>query len=132
MKNEITLLVAGVGILVASCGGGGGGGSQGNSQLSELTYGAGTFQFLLQVDVTQPPSVDGSVDTFSIAPGLPTGLALDGTTGVITGTPLATSPLTSYTVTATGSMTSAEAEIEIGVDLPPRFAYVANQADTSS
>ena len=127
MKNNCTLVVAGAGILVAACGGGGG--SSGSSELSQITYGARTFQFLLQVDVAQSPSVDGPVSSYSIAPMLPAGLALDGATGVITGTPLATSPYVSYIVTATGAMTVAEAELVIGVDLPPRFAYVANQAD---
>jgi uncharacterized protein with beta-barrel porin domain len=44
----------------------------------------------------------GSV-TYTISPSLPTGLAMDGTTGVISGNPTTTSSSTSYTITATGA-----------------------------
>ena len=39
--------------------------------------------------------------TYSVVPALPTGITLNTTTGVISGTPTGTSPSTTYTVTAT-------------------------------
>jgi putative Ig domain-containing protein/putative pyrroloquinoline-quinone binding quinoprotein len=46
------------------------------------------------------PTVTGTVTGYSVAPALPAGLALDPSTGVISGKPLGLSPATSYLVTA--------------------------------
>jgi hypothetical protein len=43
----------------------------------------------------------GAGATYSISPALPAGLSLNASTGEISGTPTVTSPLTTYTVTAT-------------------------------
>jgi hypothetical protein len=54
------------------------------------------------------PTVVGTVTSYSITPALPAGLALETTTGNISGTPTSTSPQTTYTITAsnaTGSTT---------------------------
>jgi alpha-tubulin suppressor-like RCC1 family protein len=48
------------------------------------------------------PAYVGGASAFSVAPALPAGLTLDPETGVVSGTPLAPSPTTSYLVTATG------------------------------
>ena len=45
------------------------------------------------------PVISGSPSTFAVTPGLPTGLALNSSTGAITGTPSATTERFIYTVT---------------------------------
>ncbi|WP_448528516.1 putative Ig domain-containing protein [Raineya sp.] len=45
----------------------------------------------------------GAGTTYSISPALPAGLNLNANTGVISGTPTAVSPATTYTITATNS-----------------------------
>jgi hypothetical protein len=56
-----------------------------------------------------PVTASGGVGTvdFSVAPALPAGLAMNATTGAITGTPTAVVASTSYTVTVTDSATPA-------------------------
>lgn len=46
------------------------------------------------------PTVDGNVNDWFISPNLPAGLSIDEGTGVIAGTPTASSPATAYTVLA--------------------------------
>ena len=52
---------------------------------------------------------------FAISPSLPTGLTLNTSTGVVSGTPTVSSVSTVYTVTATDGATSATATITISV-----------------
>jgi hypothetical protein len=52
---------------------------------------------------TITPIVSGSQVTYSISPALPSGLALNTSTGVITGTPLVTFPYTQFTIVATNA-----------------------------
>lgn len=46
------------------------------------------------------PKISGSVSSYSVSPALPAGLALDATSGQITGTPTASGAAANYTVTA--------------------------------
>lgn len=59
-----------------------------------------------------------STKTFSVSPALPSGLSLNTTTGVISGTPTAASAATNYTVTATDGTLSATATVSITVSAP--------------
>ena len=52
---------------------------------------------------------------YAVAPALPTGLSLDPATGILSGTPTAASPVTTYTVTATNSAGSTTAQVVISV-----------------
>jgi len=63
-----------------------------------------------------PTSTGGIVDTWSVSPPLPGGLSLDSSTGEISGTPIAMSPLTNYTVTATNTAGSASVNLTIIVN----------------
>lgn len=69
-----------------------------------------------------PPShAGGPVTSYSVAPALPAGLTLDASSGVITGTPEAASPATSYVVTAAGSsgaVTTATLRIAVTDPVP--------------
>jgi len=67
-----------------------------------------------------PTVAGGPVVSYSIAPTLPTGLSLNSTTGVISGTPSILSVATNYTITATNSGGSTTSVINIRVvDVPP-------------
>jgi len=69
---------------------------------------------------------------FGITPLLPAGLAFDGTTGVISGTPTAISPANAYTITAENYQGLSTATINISVDNPvaaqsPAISYAGPQ-----
>ncbi|WP_406752202.1 beta strand repeat-containing protein, partial [Aquirufa salirivi] len=73
------------------------------------------------------PTVTGSVNSYSIASALPTGLGINTTTGVISGTPTVTSAATNYTVTATngfGSTTSNQINITVNAAAPTGLSYL--------
>lgn len=64
----------------------------------------------------------GSDVTYSISPSLPAGLTINPNTGQITGTPTSSSPLTTYTITATGTdIVTATVSFEV-VALPATLA----------
>jgi len=57
----------------------------------------------------------GTSRTFTVSPALPAGLSIAAATGVISGTPTATSATTAYTVTASDGTSSATARVSITV-----------------
>lgn len=63
------------------------------------------------------PMIGGPVPltpaSYSISPALPQGLSLDGSSGVISGTPLAVSPTTGYSVTASNQSGSVSTYLQI-------------------
>lgn len=67
------------------------------------------------------PAIGGGAATsWTVAPGLPAGLALDPKSGVISGTPAAPAAAAPYTVTASNSGGSCTAQVTLAVqDLPP-------------
>ena len=71
---------------------------------------------------------------YTISPALPAGLSFDGTSGIITGTPLSPSPATLYTVTAYNAFGSSTATITITCTgnvivktAPPIISYATPQ-----
>ncbi len=62
-----------------------------------------------------PTVSGGTVTEYTITPALPTGLSINSSTGVISGTPTVVSAATSYTVTATNSGGSTTFDISIRV-----------------
>ena len=79
-----------------------------------------------------PSSSGGAVDSYSVSPPLPLYLALDPSTGVITGAPQMGPPVASpyYTVTASnsGGSTTATLSITIVIQAPSGLTYSTNPA----
>ncbi len=61
------------------------------------------------------PTVTGQAQSITIAPALPSGLSLDQTTGVISGTPERGAAEQTYTVTATSGASTATARLTLSV-----------------
>ena len=74
------------------------------------------------------PTVTGIVTNYSVSPGLPTGLSINASTGVISGTPTTNSGLTTYTVTASNSAGSTTFGVEIGIG---SYRYAVNAASAA-
>jgi len=119
-------------LLLAACGGGGAvgdgtGGVGAGGQLSapqNLQYGARIGEVGLPFGPF-PPSVSGTVTGYSVSPALPAGLTLDPTSGAISGTPLAASPATTYTFTASNEAGAATTALNLVVLVPPTLTYAS-------
>lgn len=61
------------------------------------------------------PSVTGTVTNYSVSPALPTGLAIDPSSGVISGTPSISASSANYIVTAANGGGNATAQVTIAV-----------------
>src|SRR3974390_309899 len=71
---------------------------------SQLVYPQSTISASVGVAILSDiPTVTGTVDAFSVMPALPSGLSLNGSTGMIAGTPSAQSASATYTITATNA-----------------------------
>jgi len=120
-------LVIAVALLVVACGGGGSGGVTAVDTVSRpqhLQYSLGTGEVGLPFGPS-PPSVSGTVTAYSVSPALPAGLTLDPTSGVISGTPLAGSPATTYVITASNAGGAATVAVSLLVLVPPTLTYAS-------
>jgi hypothetical protein len=109
--------------LLASCGGGGSSGSM-TAAPSDLQYPTPPAFVINSAIAALTPTVVGEVMSYSVSPGLPAGLSLNTTTGVISGTPTGVAAKASYTVTATNAGGSTTAIVSIVVNgRAPSIAY---------
>ncbi|WMW77319.1 putative Ig domain-containing protein [Flavobacterium sp. 20NA77.7] len=86
-----------------------------------LTY-ANTNLVLNDPATISPTITSGMVAaTYSITPSLPSGLSLNSNTGVISGTPTAAIPITTFTITATnsGGVATATLNLYVGATANP-------------
>jgi len=65
-----------------------------------------------------PTNVGGSITSWSISPSLPSGVAFNSSSGLISGTPTGTLSLSNYTVTATGRGGSDTATVTLTFSAP--------------
>ena len=111
-------LTLGFAWLLAACGGGGGGGGGGSSSpppAPQATYASPPAYVQGQAVSPLAPAVTGAAITFSAAPPLPSGLTIDASTGVISGTPSYGAPDRDYTITVTGPGGSSAAHVHLAV-----------------
>jgi len=101
---------------------------------SGLAYSTNPAVYTVGVAITPntPSSNGGIVSSYGVSPTLPAGLSLNTTTGIISGTPTATSASTAYTVTANNAAGSATATVTITISAaltaPSGLTYSANPA----
>ena len=99
-----------------------------------LTYSVNPAVYTVGAAISSntPSSSGGAVVTYSISPALPTGLSLNTSTGVISGTPTTVTPATAYVVTATNVAGRATAGLSITVNTevttPSGLTYSVNPA----
>lgn len=115
------LLLAG---LLVACGGSNSAPPASSPPPSALSYGpAQTFTVGTAIAPLNP-TVTGTVASYSVAPALPAGLALNTTSGTIAGTPTTVAAATNYTITASNPAGGTIAVLSIAVnDRAPAVSY---------
>ena len=99
---------------------------------TQLVYAQPTVTLIVgqAMAADSPSNSGGAVSSYMVTPTLPAGLSLDGTTGVLAGTPLAAAGQATYTVTATNPTGSTSFSLSITVapaPVPPaNLAYSAS------
>src|SRR3569833_1355115 len=108
---------------LSACGGGGGSGPPttppppaGVTAPSNLSYTSPQVFTVGQPITPLTPTVTGTVSSYAVSPTLPAGLALDTTSGDISGTPKSSLAQAKYTVTATNSGGSTTADLVVTVN----------------
>jgi hypothetical protein len=121
-KNAFSALAL---VLIASCGGGGSSNPPPPPPApSALSYPAPAPFTRGTAIATLSPTVTGTVISYSVAPALPAGLALNTGSGVISGTPTAIAAAANYVVTATNASGNTAATLSLSVnDIAPDIAF---------
>jgi hypothetical protein len=100
---------------------------------SNLTYPQTTVMATVGTAIApDTPTVTGTVTGYTVSPTLPAGLSIDGTTGTISGTPTVVTAQATYTVTASNSVGSTTATLQIAVNPPPPANLVYPQTTLSA
>lgn len=99
---------------------------------TDLTYSTNPAVYIVGTSITAntPSGTGGAVASYSVSPPLPVGLALNTTTGVISGTPSAVTAAANFTVTASNSAgnTTASLRITVNPSAPTNLSYSTNPA----
>lgn len=102
-----------------ACGGGGGGGAPPPAPEPPLSLSYDDGNPVYRTDGAIPPNTPtttgGTPNLYEVQPALPSGLAIDPNTGVISGVPTTQTPLASYTVTASNAAGSIDAQVNVEV-----------------
>jgi len=83
---------------------------------SSLSYNSPNVYTKNTIITSLTPTITGQNITYSVSPSLPSGLSLDTSTGIISGTPTETSGLATYTVTATNCGGNTTFNIDVTVN----------------
>lgn len=95
-----------------------------------LSYPEIGSRLLCGKEIVAEPSVAPIKDglQFSVEPALPTGLTLDPSTGVISGSPVDSAASQEFTVTATNSKGSTTCALQLACEKPPENEYTIDEA----
>jgi hypothetical protein len=91
-----------------------------------LSYSPSTITATVgQAIAAATPTVNGNISSYTVAPALPSGLTLNSTTGIISGTPTTVAAQATYVVTASNASGSTTASLQITVNpaAPSSLAY---------
>jgi len=118
------------------CGGGSSSTSKGNQTTppTNLAYPQPTITAMVGVAISvDTPTVTGTVSSYAVSPALPAGVNLSTSSGIISGTPTATSAMANYTITASnsGGSTAATVKITVNPAVPPPSYLVYPQTALS-
>jgi len=96
--------------------------------ISSYTSSSADYPYNTAITTNSPLNIGGEVTAYTVAPALPAGLALNATTGDITGTPTTSTVSSNYTITATGPGGSDTFVLTLSVlDEAPIFSgYTSN------
>jgi gliding motility-associated-like protein len=97
---------------------------------SGLSYPGPNVYSVLSAIPALTPTVSGTVNGFMISPALPTGLSINASTGVISGTPSQATAAIVYTVTATNTAGSVSATVSIAVNKLTPIISLSNLSKT--
>lgn len=115
IKRLLLLLLL---LVVAACGDCGSDGDDPPDLPSGLTYLTNSAVYTVGTAIANntPSNSGGAVTSYSVAPALPTGLSLNTTTGVISGTPSSVAVTATYTVTASNASGETTVTLSITVN----------------
>jgi large repetitive protein len=107
-----------------------GGGASATLPPPEFSYnGSQPFPAVVGEAIALTPAVSGSIDGYVVNPELPSGLVLNGVTGVISGTPTRASEATTFAITATYRGGQSTFPLVLSVTEPPSHLSYPNPVE---
>jgi hypothetical protein len=107
-----------------------GGGASATLSPPEFSYnGSQPFPAVVGEAIALTPAVSRSVDRYVVSPELPSGLILNGLTGVISGTPTRASEVATFTITATYRDRHSTFPLVLSVTEPPSHLSYPNPVE---